>query len=197
MVSKFRAFCVRSRINLAMLKESIENYVPQSAVENFRRQAYYIWSVFTVLIAFWVILILLAPVAQANNWTSVSNPIYKFSSYICHQIPVRSYFLENQPFAVCARCFGIYFGLFAGFVLYPFLRSIEENEPLPRFWLFLAMIPMAIDWSLGFFEIWENTHLSRFLTGLILGTACAVFIIPALLEIFRLLPNRKIRKKAV
>ncbi|MBA3694699.1 MAG: DUF2085 domain-containing protein, partial [Acidobacteria bacterium] len=73
----------------------------------------------------------------------------------------------------------------------PFLRRIEETEPLPRFWLFLAMIPMAVDWLLGFFEIWENTHLSRFLTGAILGTACAIFIIPALVEIFQLLSYKR------
>jgi hypothetical protein len=50
---------------------------------------------------------------------------------------------------------------------------------------------MLIDWSLGFFEIWENNHLSRFLTGLILGAACAIFIVPALVEISRLLSNRR------
>jgi uncharacterized membrane protein len=50
---------------------------------------------------------------------------------------------------------------------------------------------MAIDWSLGFFGIWENTHFSRFLTGLIVGIACAVFIIPASVEIAQLLSNRK------
>jgi uncharacterized membrane protein len=49
---------------------------------------------------------------------------------------------------------------------------------------------MAIDWSLGFFGIWENTHFSRFLTGLIVGTACVIFIIPALIEMAQLLSNR-------
>lgn len=173
------------------MKQSIESYVPQIAVGNLRRQAFFVWGASAFLAAVWVFLILLAPVAQANDLTAVSSPIYKFCGYICHQIPARSYFLENQPFAVCARCFGIYAGLFFGFILYPFLRLVQKAEPFPRFWLFLAMIPMAIDWSLGFFEIWENTHLSRFLTGLILGAACAVFIVPALVEIFWLLSSRR------
>ena len=169
----------------------IENYIPQTVAAKLRRQAVFIWSAFAFLIAFWVFLIVFTPIAQANNLTSISGPIYKFCSFICHQIPTRSFFVENQPFAVCSRCFGIYSGLFFGFVLYPFLRPIEKTEPFPRSWLFLAMIPMWIDWSLGFFEIWENTHLSRFLTGLILGTACALFIVPALVEIFRLLSKQK------
>jgi hypothetical protein len=50
---------------------------------------------------------------------------------------------------------------------------------------------MGVDWSLGFFEIWENTALSRFLTGLILGVACAIFIVPALVELLRLLRSEK------
>ena len=81
--------------------------------------------------------------------------------------------------------------MFFGFVVYPLLRSVEETEPLPRFWLFLAVIPMAFDWLLGVFGIWENTHLSRFLTGAILGAACAVFIVPALVEVFGVLWNKR------
>jgi uncharacterized membrane protein len=173
------------------MPKAIENYIPQIAVEKQRRQAFFVWGVSTSLIAFWIFLIVIAPVAQANNLISVSSPIYKFCSYVCHQIPARSFFIDNQSFAVCSRCFGIYFGLFGGFILYPLLRPIQESEPLARFWLFLAMIPMLIDWSLSFFEIWENNHLSRFLTGLILGTACAIFLVPALVEIFRLLSKQR------
>jgi uncharacterized membrane protein len=176
---------------LLRTRNSIENYIPQIAVEKMRRQAFFIWGLSAFLAAVWVFVIVIAPIAEANNLTSVSSPTYKFCSYICHQIPARTFFLGNQPLAVCSRCFGIYLGLFGGFILYPFLRPIQESEPLPRIWLFLAMIPMLVDWSLGFFEIWENNHLSRFLTGLILGVACAVFIIPALVEIFRLLLKQR------
>ncbi len=173
------------------MPSSIENYVPQVAVKKIRRRAFCVWSVFALLAAAWVFLILLAPIAEANNLTYLSIPIYKFFSYLCHQLPSRSFHLENHAFAVCSRCFGVYFGLVFGFVIYPFFRPIEEVEPLPRFWLFLALIPMGVDWTLGFFDIWENTHLSRFLTGLILGTACAVFIIPALAELAQLLSNKR------
>jgi hypothetical protein len=45
------------------------------------------------------------------------------------------------------------------------------------------MIPMVVDFSLTFFDIWENTHLSRTITGAILGITCAFFIVPAIIEI--------------
>ncbi|MBC7899046.1 MAG: DUF2085 domain-containing protein [Saprospiraceae bacterium] len=93
--------------------------------------------------------------------------------------------MDGHQLAVCSRCFGVYFGLFAGFLIYPLWRRIEEIEPLARFWLFLSLVPISIDWSLTVFGVWENTHLSRFVTGLVLGVVCATFIVPALVEIFR------------
>ncbi|MDQ6787046.1 MAG: DUF2085 domain-containing protein [Acidobacteriota bacterium] len=176
------------------MKQTIENYVPQIAVETIRRRAFFVWSVAAVLIAVWVFLILLAPFAEAQDFSSVSHPIYKFFSFICHQIPARSFYLENHAFAVCARCFGVYCGLLIGFITYPIFRPIETVEPFPRPWLFLAMIPMAVDWSLGVLNIWENTHWSRFSTGFILGAACAVFIVPAIVEIAQVSSNRGKRR---
>jgi uncharacterized membrane protein len=175
---------------------SIENYVSQTAGRKRRRRgAIFVWSIFALIATIWVFLILLAPFSEANNQKGVSKSLYNFFGFLCHQDPARSFHLANETFAVCSRCFGVYFGLLFGFVLYPFLRPFEETNQLPRFWLFLALIPMAIDWSLGFFEIWENTHFSRFLTGLIVGTACAVFIMPALVEIAQLLSNKKKEKR--
>src|SRR5207237_6408839 len=108
-----------------------------------------------------------------------------------HQIPDRSLHIEGEPFAVCSRCFGVYFGLLFGFAIYPLWRSIDDIEPLPRVGLFLSLIPITIDWSLTVFGIWENTDLSRFLTGLVLGIACATYIVPAIVEISRNIAIRR------
>ena len=172
------------------MNQPIENYIPQDFTRRFRQQAWKVWAISGFVVFLWVFAILLAPIAKASGFESLSAAIYKFFSPICHQISERSFSVENHPFAVCARCFGVYFGLLFGFLIYPIARKIDEIEPLPRLWLFLAMIPIAVDWSLGVFDIWENTHLSRFLTGLILGAACAVYIVPALVEIFRLLTGK-------
>ncbi|HEY0428736.1 MAG TPA: DUF2085 domain-containing protein [Pyrinomonadaceae bacterium] len=172
------------------MKLSAENYTPQITLKDIKKQAIKAWTVGFSIVFVWVCLILLAPIAEASGLNSISGPIYKFFSVLCHQIPERSFHVENHAFAVCTRCFGVYFGLLLGFIVYPFFRSIEEIKPLPRFWLFLALIPMGIDWSLGFFEIWENTALSRFATGLILGITCAIFIVPAIVELGRLLSSK-------
>lgn len=152
-----------------------------------------VWVIGLAVVLVWVSLILVAPIAKANGFAAISSPLYQFFSFICHQQPERSFHVEGEQFAVCSRCFGVYLGLLLGFVIYPLWRNISEIEPLPRFWLFLSLIPVTIDWSLTIFGIWENTQLSRLITGLILGVACAIFIVPALVEIARNLSRRKIR----
>ena len=155
-----------------------------------RQQAVRVWMIGLSVVLVWVVLIVAAPIAKANGLVSVSSPLYTFFGYICHQISDRSFHVADEQFAVCSRCFGVYFGLFFGFAVYPLWRSIDEIEPLMRGWLFLSLIPISVDWSLTVFGIWENTQLSRFVTGLILGVACATFIVPALVEITRNLTRR-------
>ena len=171
--------------------ESADSYVPQSAFSALTRQAWKAWTVGLIAVAFWVLLILLPPIAKANGLTDISTPLYHFFGFLCHQIPNRSFFIAGEPFGVCSRCFGVYLGLAVGFAIYPLWRSLVEIEPIPKFWLFLSLIPITIDWSLTVFHIWENTYLSRFITGLILGIACASYIVPAIVEITRNLTYRR------
>jgi uncharacterized membrane protein len=177
------------------MKISVKNYTPLPQLEKLRKRAFFTWLIAAFVVFLWVILIVFAPMFAANGNSSFSQPIYAFFSYICHQIDGRSFHIHEHHFAVCSRCFGVYLGLFVGIIVYPIFRRIEEIEPLPRIWLFLAMIPIGIDWSLGFFEIWGNTHLSRFITGAILGIACGIFLLPAFADINKLILSRRQQNK--
>ena len=165
-------------------------YTPLDLQSRFRTQAMRVWFATIAVVIVWVGAILLAPVLAPTGAESFSSPIYSFFSYVCHQIPERSFHIADHQMAVCSRCFGVYFGLLVGIVIYPLWRSIDEIDPIPRFWLFLSLVPITIDWSLTIFGIWENTQVSRFITGSILGFACATFIVPALVEIVRNLSVR-------
>lgn len=178
------------------MPQTAENYVPQDLNRLFRRQAIRVWVGGVVVVLLWVLLILVPPIAQYEGLQNISNPLYTFFSYICHQIPERSFHILGHQFGVCSRCFGVYFGLLVGFLIYPLWRRIDDIEPPTRFWLFLSLMPIGIDWSLGVFGIWENTHLSRFITGLILGVACATYIVPALVDIARNLSRKMLSADA-
>ena len=169
---------------------SAEDYVPQSLEPAFRRQAVRVWAIATSVVAAWVLLIVIDPLLKAAG-VALASTVHTFFGSICHQIPERSFFIAGEPFGVCSRCFGVYFGLFSGSALYPAVRRLDDIEPLPRFWLFLSLIPITVDWSLTVFGIWENTHLSRSLTGLVLGFACALYLVPAAVEIVRNWTSRR------
>lgn len=172
-----------------------QDYIPARLSRIFRRQAIRVWAAGLAVVSVWILLIAGAPVARTNGLDALAGPLYRFFGFICHQIPERSFHLAGEQFAVCSRCFGVYFGLLSGFVVYPLWRPISGTEPLPRFWLFLSLIPITVDWSLTMFGVWENTQVSRFITGLILGVACATFIVPALVEITRNLTYKRLVSK--
>ncbi|MEO7538679.1 MAG: DUF2085 domain-containing protein [Pyrinomonadaceae bacterium] len=171
-----------------------ENYLSIDLAATVKKRAIKAWLVVMAVVLVWLLLIVAAPIAKANGFETFSASLYNFFRFACHQLSARSFHVEGEPFAVCSRCFGVYFGLLVGFAGYPLWRAIHDVEPLPRFWLFLSLIPISIDWGLTLFGIWENTHLSRFVTGTILGFACAIFIVPALAEVMRNLSIRQRRR---
>jgi uncharacterized membrane protein len=166
------------------MSETAEKYIPQVANKPAaNRTGLKVWLVLFFLSAVWMGLIAAAPLLKQAGYTALAADLYYAFGFICHQIPERSFHIHEDKLAVCARCAGVYAGLFLGFIFYPLFRSLNDIRPWPKVWLILSTFPAAIDWSLTFFGIWQNTHLSRFLTGAILGAACAVYILPAMVEI--------------
>jgi uncharacterized membrane protein len=136
-------------------------------------------------------LIVIAPVALAHGHNVSAFVIYEMFGRVCHQIPERSFYVEGHPFAVCARCTGIYFGFAAGVLLYPLVRSLRRGDAPARKWLLWASVPALLDFALGFFGVLENTHLSRFLTGALLGAVAAFYVVPGLMDLSRMSFRRK------
>jgi uncharacterized membrane protein len=66
---------------------------------------------------------------------------------------------------------------------YPLIRSLRQTETPNLIWLFLAAAPLALDWTLGYFSIWENNQASRFSTGALLGATAVFYILPGLIDV--------------
>jgi uncharacterized membrane protein len=130
-----------------------------------------------------MLLIIGAPLTVEAGHPIWGLAIYRAFSYVCHQIPERSFFIADHQFAVCARCTGLYAGFTLFTVIYPLVRSLTEIEAPQRKWLFLAAAPLAVDIALGFFGIWNNTHFSRFATGSLLGAVAVFYVMPGLLDL--------------
>lgn len=155
------------------------------------RRPVFVWLMTVALVLFFVSLIVAAPLAHAHGYPSSGFVLYQMFGRVCHQIPERAFYLDGHPLAVCARCTGIYFGFAVGLLVYPLVRSLNLGDTPARKWLLLAAVPALIDFALGFFGLWENTHLSRSLTGALLGAVAAFYVVPGLMDLSRMTFGRK------
>ena len=149
-----------------------------------------IWAIIATLAITILAAIIGAPLLQSSGHSGFASKIYEAFSFVCHQIPERSFQLAGQKFGVCSRCTGLYSGLAFTALVYPLVRSLKRPDTPRLFWLFLAVMPLAIDFSLGYFNIWHNNHLSRFVTGALLSSVAVFFIIPGLIELSSTLAQR-------
>ena len=149
-----------------------------------------VWALAATLVLGFVSLIVVAPVALAHGHDSSAFVLYQMFARVCHQIPERAFYLEGHPLAVCARCTGIYFGFAASVLAYPLVRSLRRGDTPARKWLLLAAVPTLLDFVLGFFGVWENTHWSRSGTGALLGAVAAFYVVPGLMDLSRMTFSR-------
>ncbi len=90
---------------------------------------------------------------------------------LCHQLPDRTYSSGGAMMAVNTRCFGIFAGIAAGWILMPFLAKLTVGNRWPILLLLSALILQFTDYAGNMFELWENTNHSRAVLGSLLGIA--------------------------
>lgn len=145
--------------------------------------AYFVWASLAAFTLVVMAAIVAAPLAQASNHLAFSSAIYKTFSFLCHQIPARSFHLAGHQYAVCSRCTGLYAGFALATLTYPLFRSLRNTDTPRIIWLFISALPLAIDFSLTYFGIWQNNHFTRFTTGALFGAVAAVFVLPGVIEL--------------
>jgi uncharacterized membrane protein len=156
------------------------NYIPQTGS---LRRPLLMWFLAAAGSLALMSLIIGAPLALDAGHPFWGLTIYQAFSYVCHQIPERSFFVAGHKFAVCSRCTGLYAGFAAATLVYPVVKSLRQTEAPARKWLFVAAAPLAIDFSAGYLGIWDNTHSSRFVTGALLGAVSVFYVMPGLMDL--------------
>jgi uncharacterized membrane protein len=129
--------------------------------------------------AAWLALLIATPLAPAPLATLV----YGVGSFICHQIPERSFHLGAFQLPVCGRCIGIYAGFAlaaAGIVL---RRDGQARRVLTsraaRLVFVVGALPTAATVGLEWFDVWSGTNVVRALAGAALGVGVAVVVMSA------------------
>ena len=161
---------------------AIEQYGPQCAAAGRAGdvRAWLVWGAVVASACAFLGLIAAAPLALAHGQGTAAAVLYAAFAPVCHQLPARSFYLSGHPLAVCARCTGLYAGFALGAICYPLARSLRRVEMPARVWLLVTGAPLALDFALGFFGLWANTHTSRLLTGALFGAAAACYVVPGL-----------------
>ncbi|MFY9621399.1 MAG: DUF2085 domain-containing protein [Pyrinomonadaceae bacterium] len=145
--------------------------------------AFAVWFFVATIALAILVAVIAAPLIQAQGYASLAGAVYQAFSYLCHQIPERSFHLAGHPFAVCSRCTGLYAGFAFATLALPLTRSLRRTDTPHVIWLLLSAAPLMIDFGLTYFEIWENNHFTRVTTGALFGAVAALFVVPGLIEL--------------
>jgi uncharacterized membrane protein len=158
--------------------------------ESFRYKIAYTAVLFLSLL--WCSLFIGVPFLAEGSPASrrISAMITLFFSPVCHQAPDRSFHLRGYPMAVCARCTGIYVGFLVGILIHPLFRRLKRGFHPPRWVLGAGILPTGMEILLSRGGVAELDLFFRSLTGLILGTVVAFYVIPA---VFDLVKSRQIK----
>lgn len=101
--------------------------------------------------------IALAPVLQSFT-AELGGTVYQAYSSLCHQIEARSLFWAGHPLPVCARCTGLWLGVFS----FAALTRLHRWRPSTGI-LFVGIL--VLDWSLAQIGATPDFAVERFLTG--------------------------------
>ena len=145
------------------------------------------WAVLLVAVPF------LASRSRATSFaTGIVVAVYTIGSFVCHQLPERSWRLWTAQMPVCARCTGIYFGAAIAALIAAVLRSPNRlallshsmaREPFrratARVALALAALPslatLVYEWTTGVMP----SNALRFAAGIPIGVVVAWLVVSA------------------
>jgi uncharacterized membrane protein len=148
-----------------------------------------VYSAFLVLVATWCAGIVLAPLLVSSE-PRISSLLYSFYAPICHQIDGRSLHADGAKLAVCARCSGIYFSFLVSLLIYPALQRLASPAIPNRWWLSIALLPMAVDVVLNVMGIHPSSIVTRTFTGICFGALLPFYLLPPLVEAVTQLQTR-------
>lgn len=122
---------------------------------------------------------LLAPLAEGAGRGEAAGVLYALLGGVCHQVPTRSLFLGASHMALCGRCFALWgSGAVAG--LAALWLRVRPLPPAPTGFL---VLPCLMDGLAPSFSFWPQTMASRTFTGILAGSAIALFLYPRYLKL--------------
>jgi uncharacterized membrane protein len=134
-------------------------------------------AVNALLIAF-ALLPVLEPLLRFGQVAGPADVVLQAYSYVCHQMPSRSYFVAHYQMAFCERDTAIYTSMALSGVLW---GRFHRRVPYLHWSIFLLLAtPIALDGFTQLFGLRESTWQLRTITGMAFGLGCVWFGFPLL-----------------
>lgn len=133
-----------------------------------------------MLASLWCAAILAAPLLAATAHATAAALLYVLFAPLCHQVRDRSFLFLGFPLAVCARCTGIYLGVWLGTLGAACKRAHEPWRPMgspSRLWLVIAAALMAADVATELAGLRPPLAGLRFATGFLVGISGSVWLV--------------------
>lgn len=103
-------------------------------------------------------------------------------SAVCHQMAERSFLFHGMQMPLCARCTGIYTGVFFAFCFFFWKKRIQAGKPFSLQQAVVtgtAILPVGLDGVGSYLGLWESSQLMRILTGSLVGAVVPGFLLMA------------------
>ena len=100
----------------------------------------------------------------------------------CHQMAERSLLFEGMQMPLCARCTGIYTGVFFAFCFFFLKKRITAGNSFSLVQAILtglAILPVGIDGVGSYLGFWESSQLMRIFSGSLVGAVVPGFLLLA------------------
>ena len=130
------------------------------------------------LVAIFAGLPLLAPFLLAAGYEGAGRLIFVLYRTVCHQKPMRSFFLWGEQMAYCQRNTAIYTSILAGGLVFALVRHRFRGLRLRPYLLLIA--PMALDGFTQLSGLRESNWILRVITGTLFGLATVWLVYPIL-----------------
>ena len=149
-------------------------------------------GLFNALAGLYVGFPVMAPILDWLGLSGLAEIIYVVYSYLCHQLPQRSFFVVGHQVAICQRDVSIYGSIFIAGLAYAVTG--RRWRPLPWWGLALMILPTLADGSVQLFGSYESTWYVRVLTGGLVGVGAVWFLYPRFERVFAGV-NRQVTKQ--
>ena len=108
--------------------------------------------------------------------------LQRVGSAVCHQMAERSFLFHGMQMPLCARCTGIYTGVFFAFCFFFGKKRMEAGKPFSLQQAVVtgaAILPVGLDGVGSYLGFWESSQLMRVLTGSLVGAIVPGFLLMA------------------